>query len=293
MRLRFLTCALLLCACARSERPGVEGPAAAAQTGTPVAHFDGQTLSLEDLRARAKTLPADEAAKLSSPEGRRAWVESVASFDLLAQEAARRGLANDPDVVAAARRVMVHKLLAQLSAPAPTEAEIAAWYTAHADRFAQPAQYRLGQVVIPSGDEKAAARIAKRLAAIYPEDEPLMKKAADDVPGASIDVDLRYQTLDALAARFGAPAADAIRPLGEGGHSTAVVRLADGLHLFWFRGKLRGLTLSLDEVRPGIAAQLEADARSKAIEAFEKKLATDAHLSIDDAALARLAETSR
>ena len=287
MRRRVLTSALLLAACARSPTPGVaRRDVHAAHPGTPVARFGDQTITLEDLRERMRALAPEEAARLSTSAGRHAYVEEIADFELLADEAVRRGLADDPEIVAATKRMMVQRLLASLPTPAPTDAEIAQEYRAHADRFTKPAQYRLADLVLPASAD--AEKVRKRLAATYPEDDAALLAIARAVPGARVEADLRYQPLDALVARFGAEAAEAIRPLDRAGQCSAAVRLDDGVHLFWLRGKQRALTVALSEVKASLAAQLQAEARTRAIAALEQKLAADAQLTIDDGALEHL-----
>ncbi len=99
---------------------------------------------------RASHTPADYASWLGRL--REAALHSLATPLLVAAEARRRGLDQDPEVLAktAARRedLLVQALLQEVIAPlaAPSEAEMRAYLAAHPEEFSQDCEFRFAQM---------------------------------------------------------------------------------------------------------------------------------------------------
>jgi parvulin-like peptidyl-prolyl isomerase len=250
-----------------------------------VARFDGQQITADELAARLARLPPRERARLST-ETRRAALDRIVRFELLSQEAVREGLASDPEVVTAAKRVMVQKLLARITPPAPTEAEIADYFQEHASLFSRPAQVRLAQLVVKGKDAAPRAeKLRAEAARLAPSDTAgflaLSARAGTPQP----ERELRYSTQEALAARFGPAAAQAAFSLEGEGALSPPIEGTDGVHVFRLLGKTRALSLTLEQVRPRIVAVLSAQKRQQATDAKVAELSRKAGLTVDEKAL--------
>src|SRR5262249_39649007 len=79
--------------------------------GTAVATFDGDSITVEELKQRFAEMSPFLRSRYATLEQRKDYVDGLARFELLAQEAHRRGLQNDPEVVETAKKVMVQKLI--------------------------------------------------------------------------------------------------------------------------------------------------------------------------------------
>jgi hypothetical protein len=92
-----------------------------------------------------------------------ALVQEFVDAEVLYREGLARGLAEDDPVVR--ERVasqMAYVLESRVKIPTPDDAELRAWFDAHADRFAQPERIDFTQVFV-AGDDEARARETLRL----------------------------------------------------------------------------------------------------------------------------------
>src|SRR3712207_5374964 len=113
---RFLALALpALSGCERGPAPGhatVDFRHAPQQTGGPPgASWKGDGVTAEELRDRLEEMSAALRERYQTLEQKREYVECLARFELLVQEALARGLQNDPEVVASAKRGLVARLM--------------------------------------------------------------------------------------------------------------------------------------------------------------------------------------
>ncbi|MCI0570977.1 MAG: hypothetical protein L0Y66_09505 [Myxococcaceae bacterium] len=114
--------------------------------GTPVATFGDDAITSEELTQRLLEMTPYLRTRYQTPEQKREYVEGLTRFELLAREAARRGLQNDPEVVASTKKAMVHRLLQkeleEKGSPI-TDAEIAAYHEQHRAEFLRPEEVKL------------------------------------------------------------------------------------------------------------------------------------------------------
>jgi len=91
------------CGCSSERAPRVDfghrGPG-----HTEVARFGGDHITAEELQQRFLEMSPYARARYQTVEQKRDYLEGLVRFELLSQEALRRGLANDPEVVESTRR---------------------------------------------------------------------------------------------------------------------------------------------------------------------------------------------
>ena len=90
--------------------------------GTPVASFGKDKITSEELQKRFAEMTPYVRARYQTLKDKQEYVDGLARFELLAAEAVRRGMANDPEVVETAKKVMVQKLLQKELEEKPTPA---------------------------------------------------------------------------------------------------------------------------------------------------------------------------
>lgn len=116
---------------------------------SPVATGRGVSLTLDELLTRMRDVSGAAQERFATdPRALPALIDRIVADRVLAAEARRRGLENDPIVRAAVERVLVARLRALVIHPAvdvnrPTDADVQRWYDEHPERFHIPERRRL------------------------------------------------------------------------------------------------------------------------------------------------------
>ena len=148
------------------------------------------------------------------------------------------------------------ELLAREPRPAPTEAEVTAWYAAHRESFRRPERVELAQILT---DDRLTAERARREIAAGSDFAAVARRVSSDPAAAS-----GGQT--GLFAREDLPPAFAeiVFKLDEGGVSE-VVATDYGFHVFQVRRHLPAEVPALEEVRDQVIARLTAERADAAL----------------------------
>ncbi|MFZ5441786.1 MAG: peptidyl-prolyl cis-trans isomerase [Myxococcota bacterium] len=291
---------LLLVACA--DEPGVAKvdfrrvPPAGVAGGTWVAKYGGQTVTDKELAQRFSEMNPYARARFQTVEQRRDYVEGIARFDLLAQEAVRRGLQNDPEVVEAARRVMVQQLLKKEldeGAGGVTDAQISAWYESHKSDYVKPAMVRLAHLSFKKEHRAAAEEALAKAKALQPLDAAgfgkLARELSEDERTKELDGDMRFLSDEELSAQYGPEVAAAAAKLVKVGDlSETLVETEKALHVLKLQGRQLALNLSLEQAKPSIQQLLANETKQERFRALVEKLKKDAKYELNDAAIAAM-----
>ncbi len=294
-----LTWLLLLGAC---DKPGVakvdfrRRPPPGAATGTWVARFSGETVTDAEVRQRFAEMNPYARARFQTVEQRKDYVEGVARFELLAAEAVKRGLHDDPEVVDAARRVMVQLLLKkeldEASGDVP-DAQVAKYYEAHKSDYVKPAMTRLSHIAFSPSRRAEAEAVLAQVKALPALDAAAFGKLArqhsEDPKTKELDGDLRFLSDEELSAQLGPELAQAAAGLARIGevHPT-LVETAQALHVVKLAGRQLALNLSLQEAKPSIAQLLANETKQDRFRALMARLKQEARFELNDAALAAM-----
>ena len=120
-------------------------------------------------------------ARYHSPERRREFLENMVRFELLANEAEKRGYEKSDDVERVRKQVMVQQMMQDLfdkgglKLSDVSDAEIKAYYDANATEFDKPAQVRVSHILFK---DKAHAELALNALKQAPADMELFRKLA-------------------------------------------------------------------------------------------------------------------
>lgn len=166
MRNRWCLGALVLAAC---NAPEVMPPADRClepmpTEGVVVAQVGHVKISVDQVLHKLEARGPSVARRYRTADRMRQLVEDQIRFELLVRAAQERGLDRDPDVVDAARRVMVRKLLqhdlgATVFADEVGAQSIEAYYDAHIEEYRQPEKRRIGEIELePTEDGRAFAQ---------------------------------------------------------------------------------------------------------------------------------------
>ncbi|MBK7865483.1 MAG: peptidyl-prolyl cis-trans isomerase [Archangiaceae bacterium] len=290
------TSLLLLFSFAACDKPGggMDFRHKKPEGGKPVATWSNDAITDTELKVRFAEMTPYARARYQTAEQRREYVDGVSRFELLAQEALKRGLANDPDVVETAKKVMVQRLLAQeLDSKAFTvsEEKVRDYYEKHKSDFVKPAMTRLAHVFFKKENQaKAEATLAEALK-LGPLDyagfAKLARERSEEPRTQPIEGDLRFLSDEELAAQFGPELALAQRELTQVGMVLPrLVETAGGYHVLRLQGRQLPLDVKLDAAKTQIQLTLLNDAKQEHYRQFLETLKKQSNYKVDDAALA-------
>lgn len=223
--------------------------------------------------------------RYQSPERRREFLDQMIRFELLAQEAERRGYDELPEVDRTRKQMMIRRFLAERFEEGPeaiTADEVREYYESHLSEFNTPAQVRASH--IRCRDRSTAQRVLRELSA-DPTDLRVYRRLAE-----------RYNTDPDTRDRFGdlrffsrpaertegepeippevATAAFGIERIG--GVYPDVVHSSSGWHVVKLTGRRAAMHRALEEAERPIRNRLWRDRRESRIQALIDELRAEA-----------------
>lgn len=126
-----------------------------------LAKIGDRELTLGDYAAALERMDRFERSRYQSAERRRQLLDEMIAVELLAEEARRRGLDDEPDVQRRIDQVLRDLVLAELRATLPgpeaiPESEVRAHYAEHRSDFAIPERRRLSVIVLATRQQAEA-----------------------------------------------------------------------------------------------------------------------------------------
>src|SRR5204862_2228613 len=138
-------------------------PQSAEELKTPLAKIDDVTITLGEFQERINRQSPYIRARYTSLEQKKEFLDSLVRFEVLAKEAARRGLDRDPEVVRTMKQVMIQKLMREeldvkITADSVPEAEIRKYYDDHRADYVKPDEVRTSAIIVKN--KAQAERVA-------------------------------------------------------------------------------------------------------------------------------------
>ena len=270
-----------------------------------LATVGNRVITTADFEARMNEQSPFIRARYDTLERKREFLDDMVRFELLAQEAERRGLRDDPDVVSAMKKVMVQKLMrTEFDDPAAgadfPEAELRAFYQEHIDDYVKPERVRVSHVFLEAKDPADRAKVrseASRLLVDVKAKEAGPNKTAfaeaarsrsDDASSKLAGGDLLFKTRQELTEAWGETFANAAFGLQEIGQIGSLVETDRGFHLIKLTGRQNALDRPFEAVESQIRNRLFREQRTKRFEAFVEELKTKANVQVKEDVLASL-----
>ncbi|MCA9608115.1 MAG: peptidyl-prolyl cis-trans isomerase [Myxococcales bacterium] len=220
--------------------------------------------------------------RYQSPERRREFLDQMIRFELLAQEAERRGYDELPEVQRTRKQMLIRRFIAdrfETDGPeAITDDQVREYYESHRSEFHTPEQVRASHILFR--DRNAAQRVLREVLA-SPSDLRLWRDLAE-----------QHNTDEATRDRFGdlrffarteeraegdpevppevVQAAFAIERIG--GISGELIHTSAGWHIVKLTGRRAAMHRSLDEASTSIRNRLFRESRENAIQALLDEL---------------------
>jgi peptidyl-prolyl cis-trans isomerase C len=274
------------------------------KTGPAVARGDGVVVTADEFKARLKEQSPIIRSRFTTLERKKEFLDGLIRFEVLAAEADKQGLMNDPEIQVAVRKLMVQKMVQRYFQDAGgakdlPETELRDYYEKNKAEYFRPARVRLAAITFlaPAGSPQrgakgAAARKAAGEVKAQTAKNPLAfgqlaQKLSEDEASKAIGGDLGFKSREDLVKAYGEPFAAAVFALKDGVVS-GVLESTQGLHVIRVAGRQEELNRPFEQVKDQLGAKLFRERKQKEMEAWVKKLKDQARIQVDDAALEKI-----
>jgi peptidyl-prolyl cis-trans isomerase C len=274
------------------------------KSGPAVARGDGVVVTVDEFKARLKEQSPIIRSRFTTLERKKEFLDNLIRFEVLAAEAQKKGLYDDPDVQVAVRKLMVQKLVQRYFTEGGTpkdlpEAELREYFEKNKAEYFRPARVRLAAITFlaPAGSPERAAKGAaarKALADVKAQAAKnplafgqLAQKYSDDPATKGIGGDLGFKSKEELAKGFGETFAAAVVGQKDGTVS-GVLESTQGFHIVRVSGRQDELNRPFEQVKEQLAARLFRERKQKDLETWVKQLKDQARIQVDDAALEKV-----
>jgi peptidyl-prolyl cis-trans isomerase C len=232
--------------------------------------------------------------RYQSLEKKRKLLESMVEFEVLAKEAARRGFAENPDVVRMLRQVMIQRLRQRVVEQKVkrsdiTEQDVKAYYEKHRKQYNKPETVRISHILVKDKDTavKVLAQVKKK------GKDPrafraLVQKFSVDKATKRRAGDLRYFTRKDK--RVPKPVIEAAFKLEKRGEVAGPVKSDRGWHVIKLTHRRKAIRREVDDpkVKQQIVTRILRERRRQALNAYKKKLRKQAEVKIHEDRLANV-----
>ncbi len=276
------------------------GCSRSSDSGGPRESAGGETVArVGDWRMTNSELQAQLGKAQDGVAGARRLVDEGIRFQLLVQEAERRGYGKHPEIVLLMKKQMISRMLADskdlqaVDVHAPvTEEEVAAHFRKHADEFSKAEEIQMAQIVVShQGKARQAAREAMKarsfdggkdqrafqeLVTRYSEDGTTRGRGGV-LPFFSRERAPHHRSVVDAAFKLETPGAVSPPVLADGRY-----------HVLKLISRRPAVTRSLDDVRGQIRMKLQQGRRTESLDAFVESLRTRAAVEVNESALRTL-----
>lgn len=295
--------ALGMLAVAGCNSPAGDAKPKAEKAGEVVATVGNDVITVDDFNAKLDEQSPFIRARYNNLERKKEFLDNLIRFEVLAQEARRRGLDKDPEVQATLEKVMVQRLIRaefdeSTAGKDIPEEDLKKYYDEHIEDYVKPERVRVSHIFFaapaePAARAKVKSQAAKVLAEVKGKEAGTDKTAfvttardaSEDPASKAAGGDLSFRTREELTALWGekfAKAAFALNSIGEIGD---LVEGDKGFHLVKLTGRQNALDRPFDQVKAQIQNRLSRDKRTKAFDDFVAGLRLQANVKVNEEVL--------
>jgi peptidyl-prolyl cis-trans isomerase C len=264
--------------------------------GTWIAKYGNEQFTDAELAERFREMNPYARARFQTAEQRQEYLEGLVRFELLSQEAVRQNLQNHPEVIEAAKRVMVQRLLKQEledKIPSAPVEQVKKYYELHRDDYVKPAMTRLSHIFFPlekRAEAQATLETVKTLAPLdYAGFGKLARAKSADVGSKELEGDLRFVSDEELGKTWGEPVLAAVKQLEKVGDvAPVVVESTRGLHIVKLTGRQLALNLGLEQARPSIEQVLANESKQERFKSLLDGLRKSASVQLNSDAIQKM-----
>jgi parvulin-like peptidyl-prolyl isomerase len=262
-----------------------------------LARVDGEPITLGDFERRLSNLSDLAQSRLVGTTARQSLLEAMIAAQLLAGEARRRGLAQDPEVLWAERQAVAEVTLerlarAELEASPVSPAELQAYYEANAFRFDRPPMMWIALLLV-ADQERAEhlvadyrARVATDVVDSLEAFDRLIEAEAAFTPQPG---DLGFVTRARLAEVAADELVEALGPMRNAAEIAGPIRVAGGWAIVQLRERRERLRRPLAEVEQALRDELREARLAQRREELRQRWRARARLGLEAEHVAELA----
>jgi hypothetical protein len=272
-----LAAALLLLAC-EAEPPASSCLELPAATGAEVARVGDVPITVDQIVARVHEQGSAGLRRFQDRRRLRELIEDEIRVELLVRAGLERGLAADPEVVQAARQVLVRKLLQHDLGPSIgggsiTEADLEGYYRQHEQDYQQPEKRRLLQIQLaPTNAGKALGYNILQSLAGKEDDVALFRLAVErhslDSESRARGGEIPFISREELTEALGTSFATEVFAAPPGKLMPDPVQSTRGWHVVKVAARREAVARSLEEVREDIRERLLKGQRAEDFETY-------------------------
>jgi peptidyl-prolyl cis-trans isomerase C len=240
-------------------------------------------------------------ARYATADKKKDFVDNLVRFEVMANEAQRRGFDKDPEVVRVMKQQMISKFLQKdfestLKVEDVPDADVEKYYKEHSDEFNKKEQVRVSEVLVK---DKAKADKVYTEAKALPKNTPvpvagseqktfrdIVSKYSEDEESKQRGGDLPF--LEREAANYPKVLVDAAFKLNEVGDISPPIKTDKGWVVLRLAQKRPGFNRPLPEVKRQIQQRLFRDTRNKALEAFVANLKNKSKIEMHEENLSKV-----
>ncbi len=272
-------------------------------TGPVLAEVGSDVITSDDFKKRLDETSPFLRSRYNTPERKKDFLENLIKNELLAQEAARRGLEKSPAVQEVIKRAMVGELLKQqldekLTGADIGEKDLQGYYEKHQDDYVKPERMRINHLLVAAGKDRSAARAkAQRLLREIADREGkgelnafqvVAMKESNDPQSAPVGGDLRYLSKSEMVKEVGQGVADAAFQLAKPGDKAGPIETEKGFEIVKLQNRTVALDKKLSDVKEMVRQRMARERRSTEYDEFINKLRKDANVKLHDDEIAKL-----
>ncbi|MFO0580283.1 MAG: peptidyl-prolyl cis-trans isomerase [Polyangia bacterium] len=289
-RRRLVLAAALSLGCLSASTLGCRDVAKAGDKKEGVlAQVDDVVITVREFQDRINAQSPYVRARYASLDHKKEFLENLVKFELLAAEAKRQGLDQDPEVVRTVKQVMIQRLLRQkfdaMKAEDIPETDIKAYFDGHQDEFNRPPEVRVSMILVP--DEATAKKVQADPRLLGLENvgfRDLVAQYSVDAETKERGGDLRF--FDDHNRELPPEIVQAAFKLQSMGEVSPPVKTARGYAILKLTGQRKALVRTLPEVAQQIRAKLFRERRQRLLDDYERGLRQKARVEIHEQRLA-------
>lgn len=268
-------------------------PQSPAELGEPLVEIDGTVITVGEFQDRINKQSPYIRARYTSLERKKEFLDNLIRFEVLAKEAKKRGLDQDPEVVRTMKQVMIQKLMkvefdTRVKPEDVTEEEMKKFYEEHSAEYNKPEEVRVSAIIVK--DKAKADKIAGEAKGPKGADNKgfrdLVTQHSEDDVTKQRGGDLRY--FATTTTEIPAEVVKAAFELQRTGDVAGPIATKQGYYIIKQTGRRKALAKSYEEVKRQIQNRIYRDKRTKAMEDFVNGLKGQAKITLHEDRLAKV-----
>jgi len=265
-----------------------------------VAKVDDAVITVGEVQDRINKQSPFVRARYTTNEKKKEFLDSLIRFEVMANEAERRGYDKDPEVLRVMKQQMISKFLqkdfeSKLKVEDVPDADVEKYYKEHPAEFNQKDEVRVSEVVVKDKAKAdkayAEAKTLPKTPAVVPTQEQkqfkdIVNKYSDDEDAKQRGGDLGF--FDKESTRYPKPIVEAAFKLADVGDVAQPIKTDKGWVVIRLSQKRPGFSRPLSEVKRQIQQRLFRDTRTKAMDNFVAELKKKSNIEVSEANLSKV-----